>query len=107
MNQTSTKHPKALPFLFLSEMWERFGFYLMLGIFFLVLIAGVAWFLAGQDAAVAAWLQAYEYRQTIFISRMSRGRMGMLGIVSGAFGAFRTSVLKQLGGWDVHDCVNC
>jgi len=29
------KHPKALPFLFLSEMWERFGYYLMLGIFFL------------------------------------------------------------------------
>lgn len=29
------KHPKALVFLFLSEMWERFGFYLMLGIFFL------------------------------------------------------------------------
>lgn len=29
------KHPKALPYLFLSEMWERFGFYLMLGIFFL------------------------------------------------------------------------
>ena len=51
--------------------------------------------------SLAAWLQAYEYRQTIFISRMSRGRMGMLGIVSGAFGAFRTSVLKQLGGWDV------
>ncbi len=30
-----SKHPKALPFLYLSEMWERFGFYLMLGIFFL------------------------------------------------------------------------
>lgn len=29
------KHPTALPYLFLSEMWERFGFYLMLGIFFL------------------------------------------------------------------------
>ena len=29
------KHPKALPFLFLSEMWERFGFYLMLGILYL------------------------------------------------------------------------
>jgi proton-dependent oligopeptide transporter, POT family len=27
------KHPKALPFLFLSEMWERFGYYLMIGIF--------------------------------------------------------------------------
>lgn len=33
----SAKHPKALPFLFLSEMWERFGFYLMLGIFTLYL----------------------------------------------------------------------
>ncbi len=31
----SKKHPKALPFLFFSEMWERFGYYLMLGIFFL------------------------------------------------------------------------
>ena len=31
----SKKHPTALPYLFLSEMWERFGFYLMLGIFFL------------------------------------------------------------------------
>jgi POT family proton-dependent oligopeptide transporter len=29
------KHPKALPYMFFSEMWERFGFYLMLGIFFL------------------------------------------------------------------------
>ncbi len=29
------KHPAALPFLFFSEMWERFGYYLMIGIFFL------------------------------------------------------------------------
>ncbi|MBX9449512.1 MAG: peptide MFS transporter [Taibaiella sp.] len=29
------KHPKGLPFLFLTEMWERFGYYLMLGIFVL------------------------------------------------------------------------
>lgn len=28
-------HPKGLPFLFLTEMWERFGYYLMLGIFVL------------------------------------------------------------------------
>lgn len=28
-------HPKALPYLFFSEMWERFGYYLMLGLFFL------------------------------------------------------------------------
>ena len=28
-------HPKGLMVLFFTEMWERFGFYLMLGIFFL------------------------------------------------------------------------
>ena len=31
------KHPAALPFLFLTEMWERFGYYLMIGIFQLYL----------------------------------------------------------------------
>lgn len=31
------KHPRALPFLFFSEMWERFGYYLMIGIFLLYL----------------------------------------------------------------------
>ncbi len=33
----ANKHPKALPFLFFSEMWERFGYYLMIGIFLLYL----------------------------------------------------------------------
>ncbi|RZL46272.1 MAG: MFS transporter, partial [Pedobacter sp.] len=33
----SVKHPKGLKFLFLSEMWERFGYYLMIGIFTLYL----------------------------------------------------------------------
>ena len=32
------KHPKGLPFLFLTEMWERFGYYLMIGIFLLYMI---------------------------------------------------------------------
>lgn len=32
-----SRHPKALPFLFFSEMWERFGYYLMIGIFTLYL----------------------------------------------------------------------
>ncbi len=31
-------HPKGLPVLFLTEMWERFGYYLMLGIFVLYMI---------------------------------------------------------------------
>jgi POT family proton-dependent oligopeptide transporter len=35
------KHPKALPYLFLTEMWERFGYYLMLGIFSLYMLDSV------------------------------------------------------------------
>ncbi len=39
MNTTSTaKHPKGLYVLFFTEMWERFGYYLMLGIFSLYMI---------------------------------------------------------------------
>lgn len=34
---SNRKHPKALPYLFFSEMWERFGYYLMIGIFLLYL----------------------------------------------------------------------
>lgn len=33
-----TKHPKGLPYLFFTEMWERFGYYLILGIFVLYVI---------------------------------------------------------------------
>ncbi|HTF03737.1 MAG TPA: peptide MFS transporter [Bacteroidia bacterium] len=33
------RHPKGLPYLFFAEMWERFGYYLMLGIFVLYLEA--------------------------------------------------------------------
>ncbi len=32
---TSSKHPKGLLFLAFTEFWERFGYYLMIGIFFL------------------------------------------------------------------------
>ncbi len=34
------KHPKGLMVLFFTEMWERFGFYLLIGIFFLYMTAG-------------------------------------------------------------------
>ncbi|AKQ47343.1 amino acid transporter [Rufibacter radiotolerans] len=35
MSEPAAKHPRGLYFLFFSEMWERFGYYLMVGIFFL------------------------------------------------------------------------
>ena len=35
---STVKHPRALYVLFFTEMWERFGYYLMVGIFFLYLV---------------------------------------------------------------------
>jgi len=35
---TQTKHPRGLYVLFMTEMWERFGYYLMVGIFFLYMV---------------------------------------------------------------------
>jgi cellulose synthase/poly-beta-1,6-N-acetylglucosamine synthase-like glycosyltransferase len=50
---------------------------------------------------VVCWLQALEYLRSIFVGRMIAARLDMLGIVSGAFGAFRRSAVCRLKGWDV------
>ncbi len=46
-------------------------------------------------------LQALEYRRSIFVGRILLSRLGILGIVSGALGAFRKEALDKVGGWDV------
>ena len=38
--QAKSGHPKGLLFMFGTEMWERFCYYLMLGIFSLYMIDG-------------------------------------------------------------------
>lgn len=38
MSESTRKHPKGLYVLFFTEMWERFGYYLMLGIFSLYML---------------------------------------------------------------------
>lgn len=38
MSESTRKHPRGLYVLFFTEMWERFGYYLMLGIFSLYMI---------------------------------------------------------------------
>ena len=42
MSETTTQkgHPTGLWYLFSTEMWERFGYYLMLGIFSLYMMDG-------------------------------------------------------------------
>ncbi|MFO0941110.1 MAG: glycosyltransferase family 2 protein [Pirellulales bacterium] len=47
------------------------------------------------------YLQTFEYLRSILVGRLFSGRMGILGIVSGAFGAFRRSALDRVGAWDV------
>jgi cellulose synthase/poly-beta-1,6-N-acetylglucosamine synthase-like glycosyltransferase len=51
--------------------------------------------------SLATLLQAYEYLSTIFMGRMLSAWMGILSIISGAFGAFRRTALEQVKGWDV------
>ena len=43
------RHPKGLPYLFFTEMWERFGYYLILGIFVLYMIDADKGGLAFED----------------------------------------------------------
>ncbi len=50
---------------------------------------------------LATRLQALEYLRCIFIGRMLSERLGLLGIVSGAFGAFRREAMEKTNGWDV------
>src|SRR6478735_8219769 len=47
------KHPRGLYVLFFTEMWERFGFYLMIGIFYLYLTDTVSNGGRGLDVAPA------------------------------------------------------
>jgi cellulose synthase/poly-beta-1,6-N-acetylglucosamine synthase-like glycosyltransferase len=49
----------------------------------------------------ATIMQGIEYLKTISLSRIINSKLGILRIVSGAFGAFRMDLLQRLGGWDV------
>lgn len=47
-------------------------------------------------------LQAVEYMLSIETSRIGLAEWNILNNISGAFGAFRADVLRQIGGWDTH-----
>lgn len=52
-------------------------------------------------SSFVARLQALEYLRSILIGRIFADRMRTLGIVSGAFGAYRREAILRTGGWDV------
>ena len=56
---TTSKHPKGLYLLFFTEMWERFGFYLMLGILFLYMTDDLKGGLGFEDGAANDWYGTY------------------------------------------------
>lgn len=53
----------------------------------------------GQSLATA--FQAIEYLISISLSRQAQDFLGQVSCISGAFGAYRASVLRQAGGLDV------
>ncbi len=56
---------------------------------------------ANTRTSLATRCQALDYLKAISIGRTVSAALGLLRIVSGAFGAFRREDLERLGGWDV------
>jgi cellulose synthase/poly-beta-1,6-N-acetylglucosamine synthase-like glycosyltransferase len=54
-----------------------------------------------SNTRLMARFQCIEYLTSISIGRRFVSALGILSIVSGAFGVFRRSALEQVGGWDV------
>ncbi|GED42796.1 glycosyltransferase family 2 protein [Cobetia marina] len=47
-------------------------------------------------------LQSLEYLLSIEYGRTGLARWNLINNISGAFGIFRTDILRQIGGWDTH-----
>lgn len=54
-----------------------------------------------NDDGLASSLQAIDYMKSVSTGRVVNSMIGILRIISGAFGAFRKDVLDQIHGWDV------
>ncbi len=63
-------------------------------------VGGVVKVRNAHDSICTA-MQALEYLKTIQVGRMVTSELGIYHIISGAFGAFDTKVLKQVGYWDI------
>ena len=105
------KHPRALPFLFFTEMWERFGYYLMIGIFQLYMTASIAEGGLGFDRKDAADIygtfiafvfltpflgglladRVLGYRNSIYIGGILMG-LGYCGLALDGMGYFYSSL---------------
>lgn len=63
------KHPKGLMVLFFTEMWERFGFYLLIGIFFLYMTESKDAFFPGMGFSGAKASDIYgSYLALVYLT---------------------------------------
>ena len=53
------------------------------------------------DESLATTLQSVDYMKAISTGRVVNSTIGILRIISGAYGAFRKDILDRLKGWDV------
>ena len=51
--------------------------------------------------SLATALQTIEYANSISIGRIITSELGILRIISGAFGAFRKEAIQRIHGWDI------
>lgn len=54
-----------------------------------------------KEDSLCTVLQTIEYYLTISVGRLGSSTLGILRIISGAFGAFRKEALDRVSGWDV------
>ena len=67
-----------------------------------VLASGGALRVRNWDANFLTRMQSLEYMMSMQAGKTGMSNWGVLNNISGAFGAFRINVIKQVGGWDTH-----
>lgn len=65
-------------------------------------VAAVGGNLRVRNAATSIWtrFQELNYGFSIYLGRLVRDKLGFYFVASGAFGLFRTEVVRSLGGWN-------
>jgi len=95
------KHPRGLYVLFFTEMWERFGYYLMVGIFLLYLTDTVGHGGRGLDNVAAVSIVG-TYVALIYLTPFIGGLIAdrYLGYTKSIF-----SWRKFIGSWLFFNCI--
>nr|WP_086937463.1 glycosyltransferase [Thaumasiovibrio occultus] len=67
-----------------------------------VMASGGALRVRNWDANLLTRMQSMEYMISMQAGKTGMARWGVLNNISGAFGAFKKTLLQQVGGWDTH-----